>query len=106
VTGVHNPSTRSNNASPRGETVVRLAPEPAEFTLVSPPGPRHTTNNGHLNLPEKIASPQSDQVAVPCQSLHRATEPGSTLNAKLSCRLETASGSVIAGVAAGHDDDH
>src|SRR3954470_3346003 len=60
---------------PRGEAVVYLAAEPAKFTLVTPPVLRETTNNGHLILPRRFASPQSDQVAVPCQSLHRATEP-------------------------------
>ena len=39
---------------PSGETVVHLAPEPAKFTLVSPPQLPHTTNNGHLVLPENI----------------------------------------------------
>jgi hypothetical protein len=61
---------------PRGETVVHLAAEPAKFTLVTTAGLHNTTNNGHLILPEKIRlSSQSDQVAAPCQSLNRATEP-------------------------------
>ncbi len=39
---------------PRGETVIHLAPEPAKFTLASPPRLHDTTNNGHLILPDKI----------------------------------------------------
>jgi hypothetical protein len=55
-----------------------------KFTLVSLPGLHDTTNNGHLVLPEKIRlSSQSDQVAVPRQSSHRATEPSPDVNAKL-----------------------
>ena len=40
---------------PPVETVVHLAPKPAKFTLVIPPGLHHTTNNGHPILPRRIA---------------------------------------------------
>jgi hypothetical protein len=62
----------------RGEAVVHLVAEPAKFTLVSTTVLGDTTTNGHLVLPEKIRLfSQSDQVAVPRQSLNGGTNPSS-----------------------------
>jgi hypothetical protein len=70
---------------PPVETVVHLTPEPAKFTLVTTNALHDTTNNGHLILPRRFASSsENEQVAVPCQSLNRATDHQPTLNAKLS----------------------
>jgi hypothetical protein len=66
------------------ETVVHLAAEPAEFTLVTTADLPDTTNSGHLILPRRFASsPEREQVAAFCQSSTERLITNRTLNAKL-----------------------